>query len=1811
MPGYTTREIPVEPNARLIDVSADGNMATFLSDTGTGPAELFAINLASGERIAIERYAGPRELSEGPFDHASIGIGGGQLSSDGRYVFYGVGEIAFRLPTIPIESRLLIKDLFTGETRTIVLDNRPDIGLVPVDLTGDGQSILYLRANHDDQDLILRDIATGQEKIFKKPGVGSLSIGSDDFVALSANGKFLADTSAVSNLESGTKYGLARTIVRESLSADGRFVLALGNELHRIDLTTGAEVNLDLYRPSANSNQFALSDSGRYASYTTRLPSGLPGLGLTDIETGQSLTFDGEYGFPTNNGTLIAKVGDKFVEITFARPQVTFEVTAGDNIVNGAEAAAPVRISGTADVAGGLVEVRADGTLIGQARIGADLTWSLTVDAALLPEGPQRLTARVEYFGAAGTARQDIIKDTLASITIDPVGGDDVLNGQEGIAIRGGSDAGGQIVSVRLDGAVLGETAALANGLWQFDLPASIADGQHALEVSTRDAAGNAASATRSFLVDRTPPTIAIASIGDNGVFSATGPALVTGISDAIGQLVRIRVGGAEAGSAIVQANGSWTASVTLGGLSGALPVVAEVADAAGNLARAGGESFADRLILRASEGSNGEQGFSAPLNGLVYDVVDFPSFDATGGHLAFTGFFFGLGPDPDPAEFTPEYIGRAFVKNLATGALEPVTPAIPSGSLAAILSPDGHHVAFTARAQLLPSDRNGGSGPFDGLDVYVRDLDTGALTLVSANTDGSAAGDSATTQLEAGYSSPHGSIALSEGAEIAAYLRLVERVDQNGNLRKLSELVVRDLVHGSSIVMAPPGGSGEDQSEHVSLSRDGSVVVWQANLNFLNQSAGNPTVPAIYGGAWQSQPARLLSSNADGTPIVTGVPGDGFVLPVLSADGKHVAFQSARTLWVKTIETGALQSVASWSSGSGPSFKAFLPDGRLAFSTDADLAGIENVPGADLFIADPTTGSIIVAAHGDAALGAVALSADGRYLAINSFAPLIAGDSNGQSDLYVRPLAPPAIAIGTLTPGAPGAPFLIAGTSDAIGASVAVFVDGAAAGSFKVGTDGRWSGAIASAGLAVGSHSVRATIVDALGFTASDGASLTISTLPLPVAGHVIDGYVEGATVFADFDGDGSLDAGEFSAITDGAGAFQLAGGAGAPLVAIGGIDIATGLPIVGAMAAPAGFTTITPLTTLLAAVSDAAGGLAAAEQKLSGLLPPALLRLDGDPLALARQHDANALAYLAASTRIGSSVSLAAGLAAAAGGGSADAHFSALVDRVAQDIASAAMPVTFDALQELIARHQAELSGATPHAAALAAAAKTITAAVWHALPPRMDDAIGTLGDHAAAAVTLQTLAGEALAAILAAGPVGPDPFGSVVAAFSGPSLDAALARARTLLGDIDGPGTENAPIAAADSYTMLEDGTLTLPAGGVLANDVDYDGDALSAELALAPQHGTLVLSPEGAFSYVPEADFAGTDHWSYVLSDGANRSQPVSVSITVTQVNDAPVITAHGGGATAAITIPENSTLVTTLTASDIDLGDTRTFSIVEGADADRFVIDPVTGALRFIAAPDFERPADAGRDNIYELRVRATDAGGLFDEQALVVTVRDIAEGVALNPILGRDDPFRPDFLLGTAGADRITLRAGNDVAIGGGGSDTILGGAGADCLYGDNLIDVWLDRFLGSPPAGADMLDGGDGDDRLAGGAGNDILFGGAGRDRLNGGPDNDRLIGGADADVFIFERALGFAGLQLRPGFGTDTITDFEDGLDRIDLHEFGLKWADRDADTADGFAVIQDGADLLIEVVGQGVITIKTFSLANLDPSDLLGLA
>jgi hypothetical protein len=110
----------------------------------------------------------------------------------------------------------------------------------------------------------------------------------------------------------------------------------------------------------------------------------------------------------------------------------------------------------------------------------------------------------------------------------------------------------------------------------------------------------------------------------------------------------------------------------------------------------------------------------------------------------------------------------------------------------------------------------------------------------------------------------------------------------------------------------------------------------------------------------------------------------------------------------------------------------------------------------------------------------------------------------------------------------------------------------------------------------------------------------------------------------------------------------------------------------------------------------------------------------------------------------------------------------------------------------------------------------------------------------------------------------------------------------RAHTTLFDdvnVDVSGENRPPTALNDAYSLPQDEQLIVDAPGLLANDSDPEGDAISAEVVTDPQHGVLTLYTDGSFDYVPVAGFSGQDSFTYAAADALGPSAPATVTLTV--------------------------------------------------------------------------------------------------------------------------------------------------------------------------------------------------------------------------------------------------------------------------------------------------------------------------------------
>jgi hypothetical protein len=138
-------------------------------------------------------------------------------------------------------------------------------------------------------------------------------------------------------------------------------------------------------------------------------------------------------------------------------------------------------------------------------------------------------------------------------------------------------------------------------------------------------------------------------------------------------------------------------------------------------------------------------------------------------------------------------------------------------------------------------------------------------------------------------------------------------------------------------------------------------------------------------------------------------------------------------------------------------------------------------------------------------------------------------------------------------------------------------------------------------------------------------------------------------------------------------------------------------------------------------------------------------------------------------------------------------------------------------------------------------------------------------------------------------------------------------------------------------------------------------------------------------------------------TYILAitatDTAGNLTTQTLTVSITDINEAPTISTNASATTYAFSQAENQSSVITYSGTDIDAGSSLSWSI-SGSDASDFSIVSGTGVLSFSSNPDFEAPADSDINNTYIVVVSVSD-GALTDTQTLTVTITDMNEPSSL------------------------------------------------------------------------------------------------------------------------------------------------------------------------------------------------------------------
>ena len=254
------------------------------------------------------------------------------------------------------------------------------------------------------------------------------------------------------------------------------------------------------------------------------------------------------------------------------------------------------------------------------------------------------------------------------------------------------------------------------------------------------------------------------------------------------------------------------------------------------------------------------------------------------------------------------------------------------------------------------------------------------------------------------------------------------------------------------------------------------------------------------------------------------------------------------------------------------------------------------------------------------------------------------------------------------------------------------------------------------------------------------------------------------------------------------------------------------------------------------------------------------------------------------------------------------------------------------------------------------------------------------------------------------------------------------------------------------------------------------------------------------------------------------------------------------------------------------------------------------------------------------------------AGGA--KGTVLVSIEGIG-GTRLNDLIGggaEDNTFfgyeGNDTLFAGGGNDRLDGGSGNDTLLGGGGNDVLLGRGGADTIdggggndtvdlngsgfgvnvnlntgtnsTGDTITNV--ENLIGT--SGNDLLGGGTEANVFDGGAGDDTLFTSGGNDRLIGGSGRDTLLGGGGADIFVMED-ISSSGTGNR-----DTVRDFQDGVDLIDVTDFGFTdtASANDVQNSARVTFFQNGANLEITLSPGDIVVLEGVNSAQITDADFI---
>jgi gliding motility-associated-like protein len=216
-------------------------------------------------------------------------------------------------------------------------------------------------------------------------------------------------------------------------------------------------------------------------------------------------------------------------------------------------------------------------------------------------------------------------------------------------------------------------------------------------------------------------------------------------------------------------------------------------------------------------------------------------------------------------------------------------------------------------------------------------------------------------------------------------------------------------------------------------------------------------------------------------------------------------------------------------------------------------------------------------------------------------------------------------------------------------------------------------------------------------------------------------------------------------------------------------------------------------------------------------------------------------------------------------------------------------------------------------------------------------------------------------------------------------------------------------DAPVAAGDSYSVVESGTINQALPGVLTNDSDID-NSFTSILVTSPSNGALTLNADGSFLYTHDGSETISDSFTYKVNDGITDGNTVGVTITIIPQNDAPVAADDNG-----VTTLEDTPVVITVLANDSDVDnalDPATVTMVSGPSNGNVSVNIISGVITYTPNSDYN-----GTDSFsYTVRDISNAVSGIAVVNIVVAPVDDAPVANDDNSTTPQDSPIVIDIV---------------------------------------------------------------------------------------------------------------------------------------------------------------------------------------------------